>query len=577
MKELRWKMVGLIAAVMLAPVAAYGSEATGVTRQAALAPVSLAVGASSVPVGSVAPLPEAGTSSAPTRPDASSVPAMQDWESVIVRRPVVRVGQDYTLRAGETVRDLRTALGDVTLEGQVEHDAFVILGSVHVKSTAVVERALVVLGGSATIDEGARVSGDLVVIGGAFDAPAGFAPGGEFVAIGSQQFGDALRAFVPWLTRGLLWGRLIVPDLGWVWAVFGVMLLIYLLANTLFDGPVAASADAVRERPFSVFFLGLLVLVLIVPALAILAATVIGLLIVPFVICAIVVAALVGKAGISRAIGRGLLGTQAPESKLMALATFLLGAVVLGLSYMVPVVGIITWALTTVLAMGAAAVMVRRRLRREQFGRRRAPAASAAPPPVAPGEQGRAEPPAFGEPRPGEPLTDAPYASSAFADTAATVQPPPFAGAPTSDGLPPGTLPRAPGIATPFPLATFLDRVAAFALDALLVALVVELLGMSRHDGVFPLLLLAYHIAFWTWKGTTLGGIVVGLRVTRVQGQEMRFIDALVRGLVGVFSIGAFGIGCFWMLQDPNRQMWHDKIAGTQVHKVPRELVLQEE
>jgi uncharacterized RDD family membrane protein YckC len=28
------------------------------------------------------------------------------------------------------------------------------------------------------------------------------------------------------------------------------------------------------------------------------------------------------------------------------------------------------------------------------------------------------------------------------------------------------------------------------------------------------------------------------------------------------------------MLQDPERQMWHDKIAGTVVLKVPRELVL---
>jgi uncharacterized RDD family membrane protein YckC len=28
------------------------------------------------------------------------------------------------------------------------------------------------------------------------------------------------------------------------------------------------------------------------------------------------------------------------------------------------------------------------------------------------------------------------------------------------------------------------------------------------------------------------------------------------------------------MLQDPERQMWHDKIAGTLVVKVPRDLVL---
>jgi uncharacterized RDD family membrane protein YckC len=137
--------------------------------------------------------------------------------------------------------------------------------------------------------------------------------------------------------------------------------------------------------------------------------------------------------------------------------------------------------------------------------------------------------------------------------------------------------PRPAAGARPYPLATFFDRVAAFALDALLVAIFLRLALDSYHDdGIFPLALLAYHIGFWAWKGTTLGGVVVGLRVVRTQGQELRFIDALVRGLTGVFSIGAFGIGCFWMIQDPARQMWHDKIAGTQVLKVPREVVLQE-
>ena len=34
------------------------------------------------------------------------------------------------------------------------------------------------------------------------------------------------------------------------------------------------------------------------------------------------------------------------------------------------------------------------------------------------------------------------------------------------------------------------------------------------------------------------------------------------------------GIGCLWMLQDPEKQMWHDKIAGTLVVKAPREVVL---
>jgi uncharacterized RDD family membrane protein YckC len=87
-------------------------------------------------------------------------------------------------------------------------------------------------------------------------------------------------------------------------------------------------------------------------------------------------------------------------------------------------------------------------------------------------------------------------------------------------------------------------------------------------------MLFLYHVAFWAWKGTTLGGIVVGLRVVRATGGSPRFVDALVRGLASVLSLAALGIGCFWMLQDRERQMWHDKIAGTVVNKVPREVAL---
>jgi uncharacterized RDD family membrane protein YckC len=125
-----------------------------------------------------------------------------------------------------------------------------------------------------------------------------------------------------------------------------------------------------------------------------------------------------------------------------------------------------------------------------------------------------------------------------------------------------------------YPRATFLDRVAAFALDCLLVAIANAILDMDRQEGFFFFLLLGYHIAFWAWKGTTLGGIICSLRVIRTHGAELRFADALVRGLSSVFSLAALGIGCLWMLQDPERQMWHDKIAGTLVVKVPRDLVL---
>jgi uncharacterized RDD family membrane protein YckC len=86
--------------------------------------------------------------------------------------------------------------------------------------------------------------------------------------------------------------------------------------------------------------------------------------------------------------------------------------------------------------------------------------------------------------------------------------------------------------------------------------------------------LVAYHVGFWTWKATTVGGIICQLRVARVDGAPLRFVDSLVRGLVGIFSLAIFGLGALWILRDEYRQAWHDKVAGTVVVRVPREYPL---
>ena len=150
--------------------------------------------------------------------------------------------------------------------------------------------------------------------------------------------------------------------------------------------------------------------------------------------------------------------------------------------------------------------------------------------------------------------------------------PPPIGGVPPSVAAPPVML---GGLAL-YPRATFFDRLAAITLDIVLIAITYNFLDRWwwRDDEMFVLVALAYHIAFWAWKGTTLGGIICNLRVVRMNGENPRFIDALVRGLSGIFSVIALGIGLFWMINDAQRQMWHDKIAGTVVVKLPREMVL---
>ena len=121
------------------------------------------------------------------------------------------------------------------------------------------------------------------------------------------------------------------------------------------------------------------------------------------------------------------------------------------------------------------------------------------------------------------------------------------------------------------PRAVFLERLAAFALDVVLVIMLVNIFDFDHDwEGKGLFLALVYHIGFWTWKGTTLGGIICQLRLVRVDGAMLRFADALIRGLTGIFSLAVVGLGFLWILRDPDKQAWHDRVAGTYVVKVPR-------
>jgi uncharacterized RDD family membrane protein YckC len=464
--------------------------------------------------------------------------------------PVIRVWQDYLLKAGDDARDVVVISGDAAIEGHIRGDLIVIFGAARLGSAAVIDGQLTVVAGSVTIADGASVRRDLVVVGGTLDAPPGFMPGGQHVVVGATSLGDRLRTIVPWFTRGLLWGRLIVPDLGWVWGGVFVFLILSLALNLLLQEPIASCARTLSARPFSTFLTGLLVLLLTGPISLLLAATVIGIAVVPFLFCAVLVAWMAGKVGVVRWIGRSITGQQGPETQLQSMRSVAIGFTALVLLYMVPILGIVTWALVGVFGLGAASLAFLGALRRER---------PAVPKPA------KAVPPAPA-------AIDAP--ATAFTSSPAEPFVPPIQ---PVQPAPPYPAPDQPSAAvlgmdlTLLPRATFLDRAAAFALDIALMLIVMGLLDFRNRDNAGPIILFAYFIGFWAWKGTTIGGIVCNLRVTRTDGAPMRFIDALVRGLSSLFSFAALGLGCLWILRDPERQAWHDKIAGTYVVKVPRD------
>jgi uncharacterized RDD family membrane protein YckC len=461
-------------------------------------------------------------------------------------RPTVRIGQDLTLPESAEVRHALVIAGSATIDGRVAGDLLVYLGDARLGSTAIVEGSVVVVAGSLTVSPGAMVEDDVVVAGGTLSAPPDAAPGRQQIVIGFPEFGHALRELVPWIMRGFLWGRPIVPDLPWVWTVVAIVFFVSFTLNLLFDGLTRAAAGAVARRPINSLFTGLLVLLAAGPILLLVAATVVGLVVVPIVLCAGFAAWTIGKVGVARGVGQRIWPQDDEEGRLQGVRSFLLGFVAIALAYMVPVLGIVTWSLVAVIGLGAATSALVGALRRESPPRVPAPE----PPPLVPPSALSAEvqaPDEFAQP------------ASAAADIPLVREP---------GGS--GEGPSAARGAQAFPYARFLDRAAAFALDCVLVAIAAALLDWMEEPGPFFALLLGYHIAFWAWQGTTLGGIVVGLRVVRTDGTPPRAVDALVRGLASLLSFAAIGIGLFWMIQDAERQTWHDKIAGTYVVKVPR-------
>ena len=298
-------------------------------------------------------------------------------------RAILRIWQDYQLKSEDAVRGVVVIFGNATIEGRVEGDVVVVFGHLRLAKSAVVSSSVAVTAGDVVIDEGASIRGDLVVVGGGVTAAPDFSPGGEHVIVGTSWLGDRLRAIVPWFTQGLLWGRVIVPGIGWVWTVLGIVLLISLLINQVMHAPVSACADTLAAKPFSTFLVGLLVMLLAGPLSVLLAATVVGIIVVPFLWCALLIGWMVGKVGVNRWLGRVVTGQGAPESRIEGLRSFLVGFVLIALLYMVPILGLMTWALVGVFGLGAATQAFMAAIRRERpVQKQNARAASAVGPAV---------------------------------------------------------------------------------------------------------------------------------------------------------------------------------------------------
>jgi len=445
----------------------------------------------------------------------------EDADNGHIRREgndAVLVGNDFVLKEDEVVKDVVVVSGNATIHGRVTGDLVVVGGSAKVLGR--VEGEMTVILGSATLDPNAEVERDVTVIGGTLTRAPGSKIGGTPHVVSRFGILPKFESLQTYVVHGLMLARPIAPQVGWVWIVVGICLLIYLLIAVLFPRPIQACVDTLEKRPVSSFFMGVLLFVLIAPLTILLVVSVVGIAVIPFLFCAMIVAFLFGKVAVYRFAGTQL-GRQfnLPTFQL-PLVAFLIGALIFCLLYTIPLLGFLVWCAIIPFGMGAATLAAFGGLRREGNGK-----ATLAP---------------------------------AVAGTAAV-------SAPASSGPPVMQSAPSPTEFISMPRAGFWLRTCATVLDVLLFVFVLIVTG--------PKVLLfwfVYHVAMWAWKGTTVGGIVFGIKLVRTDGRAVDVGVALVRAAAAIFSALVLGLGFFWAGWNREKQSWHDKIAGTVMVKVPR-------
>jgi uncharacterized RDD family membrane protein YckC len=80
----------------------------------------------------------------------------------------------------------------------------------------------------------------------------------------------------------------------------------------------------------------------------------------------------------------------------------------------------------------------------------------------------------------------------------------------------------------------------------------------------------AFYGLFWTRRGQTLGMQSWRLRVEREDGGLLGWNDVLRRLAAALLSLLPLGLGFLWVLFDPGKRAWHDRLSGTRVVLVPK-------
>jgi uncharacterized RDD family membrane protein YckC len=132
---------------------------------------------------------------------------------------------------------------------------------------------------------------------------------------------------------------------------------------------------------------------------------------------------------------------------------------------------------------------------------------------------------------------------------------------------PPGGVPAGPS----GPRADFWYRLGGFLIDWVILYVVSLVIGLVFRGNIVSQILisLAVGIAYSVYFIGSSSGQTPGMRLLNIRvidtatGGRVDYGRAFVRYLVAIVSGLACYIGYLWMLWDPEKQTWHDKVAST--------------
>ncbi len=92
--------------------------------------------------------------------------------------------------------------------------------------------------------------------------------------------------------------------------------------------------------------------------------------------------------------------------------------------------------------------------------------------------------------------------------------------------------------------------------------------GQYAYPGYLLIVSFFFFAWFWTHGGQTLGMRAWKIKLSTESGQNVNWLQSLVRFVAAILSWTTFGMGFVWILFDPKNNSWHDLASNTRLTRI---------